>query len=171
MKRLKRKKRKKQNQTIYMKKKTRVIVTNVAPSVGYSAWDSILDAPEPWSIHNFKENFKIKIISQSEDELVFDMIGIDASIANAFRRILIAEVPTMAIEKVAITNNTSIIQDEVLAHRLGLIPIKADPRKYEYYKDNEPLTSNNTIQFKLESTCKKLKEKMSMKMQKFYRHN
>lgn len=38
----------------------------------------------------------------------------------------------MAIEKVLIYNNTSIIQDEVLAHRLGLVPIKADPRLFEY---------------------------------------
>lgn len=38
----------------------------------------------------------------------------------------------MAIEKVLIANNTSVIQDEVLAHRLGLIPIKADPRLFEY---------------------------------------
>lgn len=38
----------------------------------------------------------------------------------------------MAIEKVFVYNNTSIIQDEVLAHRLGLIPIKADPRLFEY---------------------------------------
>lgn len=37
----------------------------------------------------------------------------------------------MAIEKVLIANNTSVIQDEVLAHRLGLIPIKVDPRLFE----------------------------------------
>ena len=60
----------------------------------------------------------------------FDLIGVDAAIANAFRRILLAEVPTMAIEDVYIWNNTSVIQDEVLAHRLGLIPIKADPAKF-----------------------------------------
>lgn len=42
------------------------------------------------------------------------------------------QVPTMAIEKVFVYNNTSIVQDEVLAHRLGLIPIKADPRLFEY---------------------------------------
>ena len=36
----------------------------------------------------------------------------------------------MAIEKVYIYQNTSLIPDEVLAHRLGLIPIKADPRKF-----------------------------------------
>ena len=41
----------------------------------------------------------------------------------------------MAIEKVHIHNNTSIIQDEVLAHRLGLIPIKADPRLFEYKQE------------------------------------
>lgn len=38
----------------------------------------------------------------------------------------------MAVEKVFVYNNTSIIQDEVLAHRLGLIPIDADPRLFEY---------------------------------------
>lgn len=38
----------------------------------------------------------------------------------------------MAIERVFIKNNTSIIQDEVLSHRLGLIPICADPRLFEY---------------------------------------
>ena len=58
------------------------------------------------------------------------MVGVDASIANALRRVLLAEVPSMAIEKVFINNNTSIIQDEVLAHRLGLVPIKADPRGF-----------------------------------------
>ena len=36
----------------------------------------------------------------------------------------------MAIEKVHIYQNTSLIPDEVLAHRLGLIPIKADPRNF-----------------------------------------
>ena len=66
----------------------------------------------------------------SSDELEFDMVGVDAAIANAVRRALMAEVPSMAIEKVYVNNNTSLIQDEVLAHRLGLIPIKADPRRF-----------------------------------------
>ena len=38
----------------------------------------------------------------------------------------------MAIERVYIANNTSVVQDEVLSHRLGLIPIRADPRLFEY---------------------------------------
>lgn len=40
----------------------------------------------------------------------------------------------MAIEKVFIFNNTSFIQDEVLAHRLGLIPLKADFRRFSFRK-------------------------------------
>lgn len=48
----------------------------------------------------------------------------------------------MAIEKVHIYNNTSIIQDEVLAHRLGLIPIKADPRLFEYKQDRKLIMSD-----------------------------
>lgn len=56
----------------------------------------------------------------------------DAPIANALRRIMIAEVPTMAIEKVFVTNNTSVIPDEVLVHRMGLIPIQVDASLFEY---------------------------------------
>lgn len=58
----------------------------------------------------------------------FDLIHIDASIANTFRRILLAEVPSLAIETVYVQTNTSIIQDEVLSHRLGLIPLVGDKK-------------------------------------------
>ena len=53
-----------------------------------------------------------------------------ASLVNAIRRILLSEVPTMAIEQVRLLNNTSILQDEFLAHRLGLVPIRADARSF-----------------------------------------
>lgn len=57
-------------------------------------------------------------------EASFSLKGFDPAIANAFRRILIAEIPTLAIEYVYVYNNTSVIQDEVLASRLGLVPLK-----------------------------------------------
>lgn len=79
---------------------------------------------QPFNRDNFKKNLQIVPVKRSENELEFDIIGITPAIANAFRRIMISEVPSMAIEKVYIYNNTSIIQDEVLAHRIGLIPLK-----------------------------------------------
>ena len=51
------------------------------------------------------------------EKIEFDFVGLDPSIYNTLRRIMIAEVPSMAIERVLIYNNTSLIQDEVLAHR------------------------------------------------------
>jgi len=85
------------------------------------------------------------------------VIGIDAPVANALRRILIAEVPTMAIETVFIFNNTGVMQDEVLSHRIGLVPIKANPKLFEFKNPNEPdaVTDRNTIVFTLDITCKR----------------
>ena len=47
---------------------------------------------------------------------------------------MLSELPTLAIEDVFIYQNTSIIQDEVLAHRLGLIPLCGDPKGLEWMK-------------------------------------
>lgn len=74
---------------------------------------------DSFDIESFKKSLKIVVIRYEEREIEFDMIGVSPALANAFRRLMIAEVPSMAIEKVWIYNNTSIIQDEVLAHRLG----------------------------------------------------
>ena len=62
------------------------------------------------------------------------------------------QVPTIAIEHVWIAVNSSIIQDEVLAHRIGLIPIKADARKLEYVTDEEE-TDKDTIVFHFDVEC------------------
>ncbi|CAG2059249.1 unnamed protein product, partial [Timema podura] len=107
-----------------------------------------------WSFEKFKKKMMIKIIKHNDLEMEFDMIGVHEAIANAFRRLLLSEVPSMAIEKVFIYNNTSIIQDEVLAHRLGLIPLKADPRRFEYrQKDDEDGTEQDTLEFELKVKC------------------
>lgn len=87
------------------------------------------------------------------------MIGVHPAIANAYRRLMLSEVPSMAFEKVYIYNNTSIIQDEVLAHRLGLIPIRADPRLFEYRsEDNEQGTEHDTLEFELKLKCTRRKD-------------
>jgi DNA-directed RNA polymerases I and III subunit RPAC1 len=81
----------------------------------------------------------------------------------------------MAIETVFMQDNTSIIQDEVLSHRIGLVPIKADPRLFEFKKGvlivpfmmcerSDPNvrveqgttgTEKETLVFKLDITCRR----------------
>lgn len=62
----------------------------------------------------------------------------------------------MAAEKVYIISNTSVIHDEILAHRLGLIPIYADPFRFQY-KTGES-SDTNTIVFALKSQCTSMEE-------------
>ena len=83
-------------------------------------------ADEHFDISEFKKSMRIKVESCKDLELEFDLMNVTPALANAFRRLMISEVPSMAIEKVYIYNNTSIIQDEILAHRLGLIPLKGN---------------------------------------------
>ena len=64
-------------------------------------------------LFQWSQKFRVAVVSMSSEDMEFDMIGVDPAIANALRRLLIAEVPTMAIEKVYIINNTSVIQDNV----------------------------------------------------------
>lgn len=52
------------------------------------------------------------------------------AIANALRRAIMEEVPTMAIDEVEFRKNSSVHYDELLAHRLGLIPLKTDLKSY-----------------------------------------
>ena len=67
---------------------------------------------------------EIEFASLDDSLARFTLSGASAAFANAFRRAMIGEVPTLAIEDVRIYDNTSALFDEMLAHRVGLIPIK-----------------------------------------------
>lgn len=96
----------------------------------------------------------MRVLEQPNDnELVLEFVHVDTSFVNALRRILLAEVPTVAIENVYMWDNTSIIHDEVLAHRLGLIPLDIDARYLEPIPEGGGSTDHNTVVFKLESRC------------------
>ncbi|ODQ78531.1 hypothetical protein BABINDRAFT_162737 [Babjeviella inositovora NRRL Y-12698] len=112
-----------------------------------------------WDLEKFKESFDIQISYISERTANFDLVNIDTSIANAFRRVMIAEVPSVAAENVYIFNNTSVIQDEVLAHRIGLIPLKVDPDMLTWLDptadEKDKFTDENTVVLSLDVACTK----------------
>ena len=68
----------------------------------------------------------IKILTKEPETLRFVLSDASTAFANALRRIMISEVPIMAIDDVMILENNSVMYDEILAHRLGLVPITTD---------------------------------------------
>ena len=73
---------------------------------------------------------EIEFASLDDSLARFTLSGASAAFANAFRRAMIGEVPTLAIEDIRIYDNTSALFDEMLAHRVGLIPLKTDLSSY-----------------------------------------
>ena len=73
---------------------------------------------------------EIQILEKNNVSLRLLIEGTNAAFMNTLRRIILSEVPTMAIDDVVIIENSSLLQDEFLAHRIGLIPLKTDLDTY-----------------------------------------
>ena len=75
----------------------------------------------------------LEVISKDSKKMSVKLKGVPIQYANALRRICLNGVPIFAIDTVDIIENSSVLPDEGLAHRLGLIPIKTDLSRF-----NEP---------------------------------
>jgi DNA-directed RNA polymerase subunit D len=62
--------------------------------------------------------------------LAFDTQDVPQWYLNTLRRLAMTEVPVMAIELVEFSKNDSILYDEIIAHRLGLVPLTTDAQSY-----------------------------------------
>ncbi|MBI2542951.1 MAG: DNA-directed RNA polymerase subunit D [Candidatus Aenigmarchaeota archaeon] len=69
---------------------------------------------------------KIHIAAKENSEIRFIVEGIEPSFANEFRRIMTSEIPTMAVEFVDFVKNDSALNDEIVANRLGQVPLTFD---------------------------------------------
>lgn len=80
---------------------------------------------------------KLEVLEQTDYKLEFIIEGISIEMVNALRRIMLTEIPVMAIDEVIILKNDSPLYDEIIAHRLGLIPLKTDLETYKLPQDCE----------------------------------
>jgi DNA-directed RNA polymerase subunit D len=80
---------------------------------------------------------KIEVLEKNDTNLRIIVRDADVPLMNALRRLALAEVPCMAIEEVVMIENSSILQDEIIAHRLGLTPLKTDIDTYNLPEECE----------------------------------
>ena len=68
----------------------------------------------------------LEIINANEQKVSVKIKGVPLQYANALRRICLNGVPVYAIESIDVLENSSVLADEGVAHRVGLIPLKTD---------------------------------------------
>lgn len=72
----------------------------------------------------------LEVIEQNERKIVVKLKNVPVQYANALRRICLTGVPVFAIDDVVIIENSSVLADEGVAHRLAMIPIKTDLTRF-----------------------------------------
>ena len=75
----------------------------------------------------------LEVISKDDQKISLKLKDVPLQYANALRRVCLNGVPVFAVDTVDIIENSSVLPDEGLAHRLGLVPLKTDLSRF-----NEP---------------------------------
>jgi DNA-directed RNA polymerase subunit D len=101
---------------------------------------------------------EIRIIENNKEsgKLSFLLKDSNATFANTLRRLIVDEVPTMAVDEIEFSDNSSILYDEIIAHRIGLIPLKTDLKSYkmiEKPEDRESLKCTLKLVLKAKGPC------------------
>jgi len=78
----------------------------------------------------------METIIKTTEEISF-ITDVDVSLANAIRR-SVGEISILAIDECDIYKNDSVLYDEIIAHRLGLLPLK-----------NQKVKADQTIEMKM----------------------
>ena len=132
------------------------------PSQGFQLRDHRKEiAVKVWRRHVFGMP-RVSVQDLTSNQISFSLDGVDTSVSNAIRRICIAEVPTIAIDLVEILENSSVLCDEFISHRLGLVPLVSTAAKdmnfpYDFSTGEE--SGRTDIEFELsvrgssEHTC------------------
>ncbi|KAI0063680.1 hypothetical protein BV25DRAFT_1801724 [Artomyces pyxidatus] len=99
----------------------------------------------------------VRIRDLKKDRVNFVLENVDLAFANSFRRVMMADIPTVAIDMVEVETNTSVLPDEFIAHRLGMIPLVSNncDEAMRYSRDCTCLSScqNCSIELSLNVAC------------------
>ena len=82
----------------------------------------------------------IQVLTSDEKKISIKLKGVTLQYANALRRICLNGVPIYAIDTVDIIENSSVLADEGITHRLGLVPLKTDLSRTDEYDSKIILT-------------------------------
>ena len=72
----------------------------------------------------------INILERDNNHIAVEFIDTPLQYVNALRRLSLSQVPTFAVDDVVILENSSVMHDEAIAHRLGLIPLRTDLERF-----------------------------------------
>ncbi|KAF8210293.1 DNA-directed RNA polymerase [Mycena galopus ATCC 62051] len=99
----------------------------------------------------------VRIRDLKKDRVNFILENVDLAFANSLRRVMMADLPTIAIDLVEIQANTTVLPDEFIAHRLGMIPLVSSncDEGMRYTRDCTCMAACQycSIQLKLDVAC------------------
>jgi len=77
------------------------------------------------------EEYDVQFVDRDDREARFVVRPITPAFANGIRRAMIADVPTFSIDTVRVIENSSVMFDEQIGLRLGLVPLSTPPNEFE----------------------------------------
>jgi DNA-directed RNA polymerase subunit D len=77
------------------------------------------------------EDYEVEFVERGDREALFLVRGVTPAFANGIRRAMIADVPTLSIDQVRVIENSSVMFDEQIAHRLGLVPLTTPEGEFD----------------------------------------
>ncbi|MGQ9514654.1 MAG: DNA-directed RNA polymerase subunit D [Thermoproteota archaeon] len=113
----------------------KILANRVVRSIGYIRLLSMppsntYNQASQVDAQNDAVRLELSIISSKENEIVFRIAEVTPALVNSLRRTILCDVPILAIHEVMFFENESPMHDEIIAHRLGLIPLTTPPNKY-----------------------------------------
>ncbi|MFQ6087448.1 MAG: DNA-directed RNA polymerase subunit D [Candidatus Methanofastidiosia archaeon] len=73
---------------------------------------------------------KLEIVDKTPEKIKFIISGVKPCFVNALRRELISDIPVFAVDYIIVYENSSVLFDEIIAHRLGMVPLKTARGNY-----------------------------------------